>query len=155
MKFKCSLIVVEDIIRARDFYERILDQTVELDYGENIVFKGGYAIHKKDHFKKLIMNNTIVQKSNNFELYFEHDLIDEIIEKLKKENVEFIHEVMEQPWKQRVIRFYDPDNNIIEIGESMEMVAYRLHKEKRPIDEIAEITYLSEESIESIIRKYS
>jgi uncharacterized membrane protein (UPF0127 family) len=33
--------------------------------------------------------------------------------------VKFIHELREQPWKQKIIRIYDPDNNILEIGEPM------------------------------------
>jgi len=27
----------------------------------------------------------------------------------------FVHELREQPWRQKVARFYDPDKNIIEI----------------------------------------
>jgi catechol 2,3-dioxygenase-like lactoylglutathione lyase family enzyme len=148
-------VVVNDIARARDFYERILKQTVVTDFGENIAFKGGFAIHQKDHFKNLIMNNPIQHRSNNFELYFEYDQIDEIVILLKNENIEFIHEIIEQPWKQRVIRFYDHDKNIIEIGERMEHVAFRLYKENTSIDEIIKTTYLSKESIENAIKEYS
>jgi len=155
MKFICSLVVVDDIERARDFYERILNQTVVTDFGENIGFEGGFAIHQKDHYKNLIMNNPILHRSNNFELYFEHDLLDEIVIRLKNEKIEFIHEIVEQPWKQKVIRFYDHDKNIIEIGERLEHVAYRLFTENYSIDDISKITYLSKVTIENAIKEYS
>lgn len=155
MKFKCSLVVVDDITRARDFYERVLGQTVTADFGENIAFAGGFAIHKKEHFQNLIMNKPVQNGSNSFELYFEYDNIEEIVIKLKNENLEFIHELTEQPWKQRVVRLYDHDKNIIEIGESLEHVAYRLFRENRSIDEIVKITYLPIESVQKAIKEYS
>jgi len=155
MKFICSLVVVDDIPRARDFYERILGQTVLTDFGENVAFEGGFAIHQKEHYRKLIMNNPVQHGSNSFELYFEHDQVDEVVIRLKNENIEFIHEIVEQPWKQRVIRFYDHDKNIIEIGERMEHVAYRLYSANYSIDEIMRITYFSKESVENAIKEYS
>lgn len=155
MKFVCTLVVVDDITRARDFYERILNQTVLTDFGENIVFEGGFAIHQKKHFKNLIMNTPIQHRSNNFELYFEYDQLDEVVIRLKNENIEFIHQIVEQPWKQKVIRFYDHDKNIIEIGERLEHVAYRLFTENYSMDEIIKITYLSEVRVENAIKEYS
>ena len=128
IKFVCPLITVSDIKKSRDFYETVLEQEVESDYGENISF-GRFAIHLKPHFKMLINNKDIIVGANNFELYFECDNIEQIVEKLKIEHVEFIHELQEQPWKQLVVRFYDPDKNIIEIGESMEHLTFRLHKQ--------------------------
>ena len=105
--------------RSRNFYENVLGQKVESDYGENVLFEGGFAIHLRPHFKMLIDNKDVVIGGNNFELYFECDDVEQICEKLKAEKVEFVHELREQPWKQLVVRFYDPDNNMIEIGELM------------------------------------
>jgi len=34
--------------------------------------------------------------------------------------VEFIHEIVEQPWGQKVMRFYDPDYHMIEVGAPIE-----------------------------------
>lgn len=119
MKYICPLIAVKDIKVSRHFYETILQQKVKHDFGENIVFEGDFAIHLKSHFSKLINNKTIIQPNNSFELYFEHNAIDDLVNKLKQYKVEFIHDVREQPWRQRVVRFYDPDKNIIEVGEPL------------------------------------
>ncbi len=117
-RFVSSLITVADIKRSRNFYEEVLGQKVEADYGENVSF-GSFCIHLTSHFQKLIDNKPITNCANNFELYFDSDDLAETVKKLKEYNVQFIHEIREMPWKQKVIRFYDPDNNIVEIGEPM------------------------------------
>jgi len=155
MKFICSLIVVEDITRSRHFYETLLKQTVQDDFGENITFQGGFAIHQKSHFKNLINNYPITAKSHSFELYFEDDSLEEIVALLKDAGVTFIHEIREEPWKQKVVRFYDYDDTIVEIGEPMPHVAYRLYLEKLQMNEISKITYLSETMIRKAIEEYS
>jgi hypothetical protein len=45
--------------------------------------------------------------------------------------------VVEHPWGQRVIRFYDPDRHIIEVGENMKMVVRRFLQRGLSIDETA------------------
>jgi len=98
---------------------------VKFDFGENVTFEGDFALHLKSHFQKLIDNKEIKTGSNNFELYFEFNDIKQIEKRLIENEVDFIHKTREQPWRQRVIRFYDLDQNIIEVGESMEFLAYR------------------------------
>jgi hypothetical protein len=94
------------------------------------------------HFSKLIDDKTILKESNSFELYFEYDDIENFSKKLKSRNVEFVHDVREQPWRQKVVRFYDPDKNIIEVGESLEFLSFRLSMEGKTIEEISKITSL-------------
>ncbi|MDR2972654.1 MAG: VOC family protein [Bacteroidales bacterium] len=147
VKFICPMITVENIERSRDFYERVLEQKVESDYGRNVGF-GGFAIHLRTHFQMLINNKEILGGGNNFELYFEYDNLERIVERLKAEQVEFVHELREQPWQQQVVRFYDPDKNIIEIGESMEYLILRLFRKGNSVDEISKLTGLEKEYIE-------
>ncbi|HOO32955.1 MAG TPA: VOC family protein [Thermotogota bacterium] len=137
MKFNCALFVVEDINKAKKFYSEVLGMKIIQDNGENVVFQGPFALHEKEHFRKLIDNLEVNSFSNNSELYFEEDDLDELEQMLKKEEIQFIHPIREQPWKQKVIRFYDPFGNIIEIGETLEHTAYRLHQEGMTDSEIA------------------
>ena len=37
-------------------------------------------------------------------------------------DIEYVNPLMTHSWGQRVIRIYDPDHHVIEIGESMEYV---------------------------------
>ncbi|MGL4369685.1 MAG: VOC family protein [Spirochaetota bacterium] len=154
MNYCGALIVVEDIKKARYFYETILGQEVAHDYIENVPFKSGFSIHQKSHFEKLIAGKAITMHSNNFELYFEDDDIKGLEERLISHNVEFIHKIVEQPWKQRGMRFYDYDKNIIEVGEKMDYAAYRLFKENMPMEEIMKSLYITREQAEQAIEKY-
>ena len=155
MEYKCALFVVEDIEKSRFLYENILGQEVEVDFGEDVAFHSGFAIHQKSHFEKLISGHTVTKKLNNHELYFEDDQLENIVETLKKHGFYFLHDIVEQPWRQRVVRFYDYDAHIIEIGERMEYVAFRLFKENKSIDEISKITYLPEDAVRTAIKEYA
>ncbi|MFL0198595.1 VOC family protein [Clostridium sp. WILCCON 0269] len=143
MKFKCPLIVVNNIEVARNFYENVLNQKVKYDFGENIVYEGNFSIQLKSHFADMITinRNDIVMKSNSFELYFEEENIDRFVERLENINgIQYIHKLIEHPWGQRVIRFYDPDMHIIEVGESMESVVKRFLNEGLSVEETAKRT---------------
>ena len=153
MKYICPLITVSDIEKSRHFYENILGQKIKYDFGENITFQGDFAIHLKSHFKELIDNKEINQEGNNFELYFEYDDIEKLVKSLKDNNVVFVHELREQPWKQKVVRFYDPDSNIIEVGESMEYLVIRLQKEDLSREQISKLTGMSVHLINELTEK--
>ena len=101
MKFICPLIVVEDITSSRHFYVNILGLKVKYDFGEDVTYKGDFAIHLKEHFQQLLgkpADYPVVSRAHNGELYFESDEIDTIHNHLKKNSVKFIHELQEQPW---------------------------------------------------------
>jgi hypothetical protein len=85
-----------------------------------------------------ISENEIKYKTNNFELYFEEDDFDNFMLKLDAyKNIEYVHKVKEYDWGQRVIRFYDRDKHIIEVGESMDTVIKRFLKSGLSIEETA------------------
>lgn len=153
MKFISSLITVEDISRSRNFYENVLNLNVLHDFGENVTYEGDFAIHLNSHFQSLIKNN-IQKGKNNFELYFEFDKVDELVDKLKSNDVEFLHDIIEQPWKQKVVRFYDPDYNLIEVGESLDYLCYRLECENKSVKDISKLTSMPEEYIIEALTRY-
>ena len=61
----------------------------------------------------------------SFNFHFEEDNFDEFADKLKECDVEYVHPIVEHSWGQRVVRFYDPDKHIIEVGENMKIVCKR------------------------------
>lgn len=56
------------------------------------------------------------------------------------EEIEYIHKVREYPWGQNVVRFYDPDKHIIEVGESMITVIKRFLASGMTVEETAQRT---------------
>jgi catechol 2,3-dioxygenase-like lactoylglutathione lyase family enzyme len=139
--------------RSRDFYEKVLNQKVTFDFGENIAFEG-FAIHLKSHYQGLIDDKEVKLGGNNFELYFEDNDLENVVKRLEEYGVTFVHPLREQPWRQMVVRFYDPDENIIEVGESMEHAAYRLYKAGMEIEKISAATLMPEEFVRKAIEMY-
>lgn len=155
MKYMAVLLVVEDIQKSRYFYETILKQKLKFDFGENITFHGDFSIHEKDHFQSVVKGTVNQGRHNTCELYFEDDELEELSTVLEDEGIQFLHKIMEQPWRQKVMRFYDYDGNLIEVGESMSHTAYRLNLEGLEIPEISKTIYLSESEVKEAIEKYS
>lgn len=154
VKYVCPLISVRNVNKSREFYENVLKQEVEIDHGENVAFKGGFAIHDVEHFQSLT-GVSMFEKSFNkdfMELYFEVDDINKLEEKLKSLNVKFVHKIREQPWGQRVMRFYDPDNYIIEIGESLELVIIRFQEMGLSFEEISAKSSMPIEFVKMILK---
>jgi catechol 2,3-dioxygenase-like lactoylglutathione lyase family enzyme len=151
MKFICPLIIVEDMSVARDFYESFLGIKVIQDHGENVVFEGPFSLHLRSHFSELINRQPIIAGSNASELYFETDDVDVLAERLQVRNIEFVHPVREQPWRQKVVRFYDPDDNLIEAGETMENCARRLAAEGLSVEQIGKTLAMESERIKTIL----
>ncbi len=141
MKFTCALYVVEDVDKSKKFYESLLGQKVKYDFGENVTFEGNFSIHQSLHFSEMVSVDPkrIFTKSNNSELYFETEDISAFTERLENSEyeIEYLHKLREHSWAQRVIRFYDLDKHIIEVGEQMESVVKRLLHEGKSVEEVA------------------
>jgi catechol 2,3-dioxygenase-like lactoylglutathione lyase family enzyme len=139
MKFNCPLLVVKDLGLSRKFYEDVLNQEVILDFGENITFKGDFSLQSLQSWKKFISlsNESVTFGAKCYELYFEEDFFDDFLEKLSAYPITYVHEPVQYAWGQKVVRFYDLDKHIIEVGESMASVVRRFYAQGLPAGEIA------------------
>ena len=80
----------------------------------------------------------VLKKSNNAEIVFEEQDFDGFLRRLEEYlDMEYLGEVIEHSWGQRVIRFYDPDGHIIEVGEDMKMVIKRFLASGMTMEEIS------------------
>lgn len=138
MVFCNPMLVVTDMEQSVAFYKNILDLDVILDFGANKTLTGGMALQTLDSFKAFIGSEAISFGSKNAEMYFEEDDFDRFIEKLSASGVEYVHPVKEHSWGQRVVRFYDPDRHIIEVGENMTVVCKRFLNSGMTPEQVAE-----------------
>ena len=117
MKLKNVLIVVKNIEKSRKFYHDLFDIDLVLDNDGNMILTEGLVLQDEKIWKSFL-GKDIVPKSNSCELYFEEQDIEAFIEKLEKRypDVEYVNRLMTHSWGQRVIRFYDLDGNLIEVG---------------------------------------
>ncbi|MBE5748053.1 MAG: glyoxalase [Clostridiales bacterium] len=125
MKMKNPMLIVADIDKSAEFYKKVLGLNVIMDFGANKTLTGGLVLQTLDTWQKFIDSDDISFGSNSFEIYFEADDFDAFAEKLKTCDVQYLHPVKEHSWGQRVVRIYDPDRHIIEIGENIKTVCKR------------------------------
>ena len=125
MKDMVVMLVVSDIEKSVEFYNKLFGLQIVADFGANKTLTGGLALQTQETYKKFIENDTISYGGNNFELYFEVDDFDNFVCKLSGFDIVYVHSIKTHSWGQRVIRFYDLDRNIIEVGENMKTVCQR------------------------------
>ena len=140
MKFKNPLLVVSDMEKAKKFYKDVLNLRVIMDFGANVTLAGGLCLQTKETWMGFIdaKEEDIIFGGNNAEIYFEEDDFDAFAEKLKGiDDIDYVHPVIEPRWGQRVVRFYDPDRHIIEVGENLKFVCRRFLDSGMTEEEVA------------------
>ncbi|MCR5735135.1 MAG: VOC family protein [Lachnospiraceae bacterium] len=120
MKLKNVLIVTKDIERSKKFYHYVFGLDVILDNDGNMILTEGLVLQDEAIWRKFIEKD-VIQKNNATELYFEEKDIEGFVEKLEKlyPDIEYVNKLMTHSWGQKVVRFYDPDGNLIEVGTPM------------------------------------
>lgn len=138
MKIKNPMLVVTDIDKSIEFYKKVLGLHVIMDFGDNKTLTGGLALQTLETWQAFIGMDNVTFASNSTEVYFEEDNFDKFVERLKKCNVEYVHPIKEHSWGQRVVRIYDPDKHIIEIGENIKVVCKRFLDSGMTPEQVAE-----------------
>ena len=125
-----------------------------MDLGRNVTVSGGFAVQEGLDWLLDIPKETMVWRPRNMELYFEVEDFDAFLEKLAAyPEVEQVHPPKKHEWQQRVARIFDPDGHIIEIGESMKVIAQRYLRMGCSVEETAQIIQHLAEVVESCLRE--
>lgn len=125
MELKNPLLAVADMERSLAFYETVLGLRVVLDFGASKTLTGGLCLQTLDTWRSFLGTDQVAFGGNDAEIYFEEDRFDAFAERLSTLPIQYVHPVKEHRWGQRVVRFYDPDRHIIEVGENMAAVCRR------------------------------
>lgn len=117
MKLSGFLIVVKDCEKAKKYYHDLFGLEMLADNDGNMILSNGLFLQEEKYWRGFT-GNDVIPKNNSCELYFEEEDIDAFYEKLKTlyPETEFVNLPMTHSWGQRVVRFYDPDGNMIEVG---------------------------------------
>lgn len=139
MKLKNVLLVVHDMEKSIAFYKDLFGLDVITDFGGNVVMTEGLVLQDRAIWERFMKRN-VVSGGNDAELYFEENDMDGFLKKLEasRYDIDYVNQLMEHDWGQRVIRIYDPDKHIIEIGESMEYVVRRFWNMGMSPEQVAE-----------------
>ncbi|GFI47040.1 hypothetical protein IMSAGC019_02362 [Lachnospiraceae bacterium] len=117
MRLKNILIVVKNIEKSRQFYQDLFGLSPVVDHGGNMILTEGLVLQEEGIWKSFI-GKEIIPQGNSCELYFEERDIEGFVKKLEEmyPTVTYVNKLMEHSWGQKVVRFYDPDGNLIEVG---------------------------------------
>ena len=107
MRLKNVLIIVTDIDKSKRFYHDIFGLEVVLDNNETVILTEGLVLQQKKIWQDFLKKE-VKQKNHASELYFEERDIEKFVKKL-----------MENDFGKKVVRFYDLDGNLIEVGTPM------------------------------------
>ena len=119
MKLKNIVIVVEDVERSKQFYKELFGLDVILDQEGNVILTEGLVLQEAKVWEQAI-GQDVVWKNHASELYFEETDLELFLEKLQK----YEREIQILSWPEaaegarRAVRLYDPDGNMIEVGEA-------------------------------------
>ena len=120
MRLKNVLIVVKDIEKSKKFYHDLFGIDLVLDNDGNMILTEGLVLQDEKIWKSFL-GRDILPQNNACELYFEEQDIEAFVEKLERlyPSIEYVNHLMTHSWGQRIIRFYDLDGNLIEVGTPM------------------------------------
>lgn len=120
MKLKSFLIAVSDVERAIRYYRDLFGLEVLADNDGNVILSDGLVLQDAAIWKGFL-GRDVRPESNSCELYFEDAEPEAFAEKLERlyPETRYVNRLMTHSWGQTVIRFYDPDGNLIEVGTPM------------------------------------
>ena len=121
MRLRNVLIAVNDIDRAIRFYKEIFGLQVILNQDGNVIMSEGLVLQDAKIWQQFL-DKELISKNNMMELYFEEADIEGFVKRLEESDfeIEYVNEIMTHSWGQKVVRFYDPDGNLIEVGSPMD-----------------------------------
>lgn len=116
MKLKNVLIVVDDMEESIRFYKEMFGLQVIMRQEGNVILSEGLVLQDAGVWTDVIGENA-TPFNNMAELYFEDNDVEGFVEKLMSSDipVKFATELAELTGGQKLVRFYDPSGNLIEV----------------------------------------
>lgn len=138
MRYTAALLSVADIRASRRFYEELFGLEVYQDYGINVSFTCGLALQQDFAWLTGVPADSVMRQSHNLELCFETEELDGFLRELERRpEIRRLGGVIEHGWGQRVVRLYDPDGHLIEVGEDMDLVVRRFLASGMTLEEVS------------------
>ena len=155
VRFQSTVLITKRFGEMKLFYTGLLGQEVRLDFGNCITL--GCALTLWELREGYVLSEVLgpqgVRPGNgSLEICFETDDFDNEAVRIKADNVTLLHDVAEETWGQRTLRFFDPDGNIVELGESIPCFCRRLHASGLNIAEVAQKTGVRLETVELYLK---
>ena len=120
MKLKNVMIVVKNIEQSKQFYHDVFGLDVILNADGNVIMTEGLVL-QEEKIWSMSLGRDVIQRGNSCELYFEEHDLEAFVKKLDElyPSIEYVNRLTTLSWGKQVVRFYDLDGNLIEVGTPM------------------------------------
>lgn len=110
------LITTDDIEQSIQFYKELFGLCVILRQEGNVILSEGLVLQDSQLWKETV-GEPVVPYNNMAELYFEAANIEELLTKYESGDyrVKYLTPLTELEGGQKMVRFYDPSGNLIEV----------------------------------------
>ena len=117
MRLKNILFAVKDVEKSKGFYHALFGLDVVLNQEEKVILTEGLVLQDASLWKACI-GRDIRTENNACALYFEERDMEGFVKKLEKlyPDTAYINRLTEHSDGRKMLRFYDPDGNLIEVG---------------------------------------
>ncbi len=117
MRLKNIMIAVKDMERAKAFYHDLFGLDVILDGGGNLILTEGLVLQDMKIWKEFL-GKDVIPENHSCQLYFEEPDIEAFVRKLEERypSVRYVNELTTGSFGKKMVRFYDPDGHLIEVG---------------------------------------
>ena len=107
-------------IKSKKFYHDLFGLELVLDNNGNMILTEGLVLQDEKIWREFL-GKEIIPQNNACELYFEEMDIEAFVQKLERlyPSIVYVNRLITHSWGQKVIRFYDLDGNLIEVGTPM------------------------------------
>lgn len=150
IRLHSTVLVTRRFGEMKRFYTGLLGQRVRLDFGNCVTLECALTLWelRQDYVLSRTLHVGEERPGNgSMEICFETDDFDADTARVKAGGVTLLHDIAEETWGQRTLRFFDPDGNIVELGESMPCFCRRLRDSGLGAAEVAQITGIPVETV--------
>jgi predicted enzyme related to lactoylglutathione lyase len=151
IRFDSAVLMTENIDKMKEFYSKVMGQSVKHDFGGCVIFDCGLAVWKLGDGCPLAQAlGGRASGNGSLEVCFDTEDFENDAANVKKSGVKLVHDIAEEQWGQLTIRFFDPDGNVVELGESIPAFCRRLYASGQSTKQVSEKTGV----LEGLVREY-
>jgi len=140
MRYHSAVLITDNVEKLKGFYTQVMKLAVHLDFGRCLTFEGGLTVWQPKADGVAARGGMRAGKNNGLELCFETEQFEADAAMIMAFGVKLMHGIAQEAWGQRTIRFFDPDGNLIELGESIPCFCRRLHSQGLSPEEVSQKT---------------
>lgn len=153
IRYDSAVLMTKNVAEMTHFYVDVMRQTIRFDFGRCQILECGIAIWALDESDPAMKAPGIGSGTNSrLELCFDTEDFENDTAHILSHKPKMLHGVAEEAWGQRTIRIFDPDGNLIELGESIPCFCRRLYHEGMTAWQVSEKTGVTIEQVKEYVK---